>query len=87
VRWSPAGNMMYFNFAFGAGRACKAVAVPILPGRLFSALPPDGLTLQELVNLPGAKRLDSFVRPSPLAGVLAYQKQMVQRNIYRIPLR
>jgi Tol biopolymer transport system component/tRNA A-37 threonylcarbamoyl transferase component Bud32 len=87
VRWSPDGKMMYFSFAFGAGRAGQVVAVPTLAGRMFPALPPEGLTLDEAVKFPGAKRFDRLVRFSPVPGVFAYQKQIVQRNIYRIPLR
>ena len=87
VRWTPDGKTMYFNFFFGAGRAGETVAVLTVPGQLFPPLPPQGLSLQEALKLPGAKHFDRFVSPSPIPGVFAYQKAVVQRNIYRIPLK
>jgi eukaryotic-like serine/threonine-protein kinase len=87
ARWSPDGKAMYFNFTFGAGRAGQVVAVPTFPGRPFPALPPRGLTLDEALKIPGAKRMDRFMRPSPVPGIFAYVQTVAQRNIYRIPLK
>lgn len=87
VLWSPTGNLMYFNFTFGTDAAVEGVALPTVSGSSFPALPPNGLTVQEAVKLPGAKRFDRWVQPSSAAGLFAYEKKIVQRNIYRIPLR
>lgn len=87
VLWSPTGKMMYFSFTFGTDRAVEGVALPTVSGSSFPALPPNGLTVQEALKLPGAKRLDRWVQSSAAAGLLAYEQKIVKRNIYRIPLR
>jgi hypothetical protein len=89
VRWSPNEKLMYLNFFFGAGltRAGQTVVVPTQRGQLFPALPPDGITLEEALKLPGARRLEVFPLPASVPEVFAYAKTVVQRNLYRIPLR
>jgi Tol biopolymer transport system component len=88
VRWSPDQRQLYFVFFFGSGRASsQIVAVPTASRQVFPVLPRDGVSFSEAMKLPGAKRLDKLPLQSPVPGVYAYGKQIVQRNIYQIPLR
>jgi Tol biopolymer transport system component len=87
IAWTGDEKTAYFDFFWGSERGGQAVAVPTVPGKPFPPLPAGGLTLESAMKLPGARRLDRFMRPSPLPGVFAYQKEIVQRNIYRIPLQ
>ncbi len=87
VRWSPDSKTMYFNFPFGMGRNTETIAIPNVLAPGAPALPPNGLSLEQAVKFPGAKRLDRIITPSAVSGVFAYEKFIVQRNIYRIPLQ
>ncbi len=85
--WSKDQKTMYLNYEFRAAGRGRYVALPTSQASPFPPLPPDGLTYDEAVKLPGAKPLDKFIHPSPVPGVFAYLKVIVQRNIYRIPLQ
>ncbi len=86
VRWTPDATTMLFSFE--NGKSARAVAVPTVHGSMFGPLPAQGFgSAEEALKVPGAKRLDSFIEPSPSAGTFAYAKASVQRNIYRIPLK
>jgi Tol biopolymer transport system component/predicted Ser/Thr protein kinase len=89
VQWSPDSKTIYFFFYTGTSKIEKVeqVAAPTLPGSIFPALPPEGVTLDTAMNLPGAKPLETSIIPSRQPGVFAYQKSVAQRNIYRIPVR
>jgi eukaryotic-like serine/threonine-protein kinase len=90
VQWSPDGKTMLFYFFTGTAKANQQIdeiAVPTLPGTMFPALPPDGVTFDTALKLRGAKPLETSITPSPQPGVYAYQKLVAQRNIYRIPVR
>ncbi len=86
VTWSTDEKIIYFNFYFGPGHARQNVAVPTIAGSPFPQLPAHGLTFDEAIKLPGANRLEHSIVPAPVPGVFAYQKTIVQRNIFRIPL-
>lgn len=89
VQWSPDSKTIYFFFFTGTSKTEKVeqVAAPTLPGSIFPALPPDGVTFDSALKLPGAKPLETAITTSPRPGVYAYEKSVAQRNIYRIPMR
>ncbi len=86
-RWSPDSSTLYFNYYLGGSNPGFTVGLPLPPGRLLPKIPPGGLTRDQALAVPGAQKFEFFPQPSPKAGVFAYQKDSVQRNIYRIPLK
>ena len=64
-------------------------ALPLRPGQSLPDLPPDGFTgeadvarlksIQRVVDSPDAT-------PGPSLEVYAYSREVVQRNLYRIPV-
>ena len=98
VRWSGDGREMYLNFGLSGDRV---VALPVIPrtgvpdlgGKaltsLKEALSLHGARLTEgvAVHAPGAKLAESSGAPAIHGTMSAITKQVVQRNIYRIPVK
>ncbi|HEY6371721.1 MAG TPA: hypothetical protein VIX37_14165, partial [Candidatus Sulfotelmatobacter sp.] len=64
VQWSPDSKTIYFFFFTGTSKTEKVeqVAAPTLPGSIFPALPPDGVTFD---SAPSRWRQPSQPRPVP----------------------
>ena len=62
--------------------------VPLRPGEALPKIPAGGFRSQdEIARLPGAHRIEANgVMLGPSAGVYAFYKGAVQRNLYRIPI-
>jgi hypothetical protein len=61
--------------------------VPLAPGQVFPKLPPQGVTSRaDAAALPGAKSMENFVLPGETAGIYAFSRITVHRNLFRIPL-
>jgi hypothetical protein len=88
LRWSPDNRTLYIFFYSmpGTGRHTHFVVAPTAPGSPFPAIPPEGLSAAKAMKLPGAKTTDSAIYPSNTPGVFAFNKDIVHRNIYRIPV-
>jgi len=86
LSWSSDRKFLYVH----ASRARQTYAVPLRPGQLVPALPPDGfvsLSAKDVEKLPGAK---AFPEPRAFGGadpsIYAYPRVTTHRNIYRIPV-
>lgn len=63
-------------------------SVPLAAGESLPPIPKGGFhSDEEIARLPGARRVDAeWVVPGPSAGVYAFYRSTVQRNLYRIPI-
>ena len=63
-------------------------SVPLAAGEVFPPIPTGGFhSSEEMARLPGARRIDEAgLVPGPSAGVYAFYRGTVQRNLYRIPI-
>jgi len=70
---------------FGSGRT---YIVPLAAGRTFPRIPAAGFGSEaEIASLPGARSIDAFdTAVGPSAQVYAFSRDMVERNLFRIPL-
>jgi eukaryotic-like serine/threonine-protein kinase len=91
VAWSPDGRRFIFPVPTSYREAvlgARTFILPVPPGRVFPQIPVSGFrSVEELMKLPGARVIPSYqVAPGPSAGVYAFTRATVQRNLYRIPL-
>jgi serine/threonine protein kinase len=84
VSWSPDGKLFYISLVGGQ----TVYSVPLRPGQVLPALPPDGIhSPEEAAKLPGAKLLPAQGEfPGPNPSIYAFPKFTSQRNIYRVPV-
>jgi hypothetical protein len=89
IGWSGDGKSLFI--CRGHRATLKGYVVPLPPGRI---LPPglvtaDGVIPEpELSKLSGARPIPAVeLVPGASAGLYAYTRETVQRNLYRIPLR
>jgi hypothetical protein len=62
--------------------------VPLAAGEMFPPFPREGVSSeQDVVALPGARKMEGAVMPGPLPDVYAIHRQTIQRNLHRIPIR
>ena len=69
--------------------SAKIIVVPLAPGKAWPELPALGFNGDsDVQNLPGAKMVGSGMPrfPGLDAETWAFEKQTVQRNLYRITL-
>ena len=91
LRWSPDGQKAYLGIqigeasAFGTGRT---YILPLAKGSMLPQIPSGGFRSEaELAAVPGAEVLPyGDLALAPTAGVYAYSRDSVTRNLYRIPL-
>jgi hypothetical protein len=83
LTWSLDGRYMLI-----AGRT-GAYLIPLAPGHVFPRIPAGGFhSDEEIARLPGARQIDAQgVVPGPSAGVYAFYRGTIQRNLYRIPIQ
>jgi serine/threonine protein kinase len=88
VSWSADERMLFIWVATSSLTAGATYVIPLPPGRMFPEIPPVGFQSEsELAKLPGVRVIDGFAAPGPTRETYAYAHEMVQRNLYRIPLR
>lgn len=90
VRWSGDAKTIYIRVPLGAqpGDPARTYALPVVPGSIWPKMPAEGFPSEEAVaNIPGAILLKEFECPGPTAGIFAFERLTVQRNLFRIPLR
>ena len=64
-----------------------AYLIPLAPGHVFPRIPAGGFhSEEEITRLPRAHRINVAV-PGPSAGVYAFYRSTIQRNLYRIPIQ
>jgi Tol biopolymer transport system component len=92
VRWSPDGRRAALSVQYGAASAFgfgRTYVLPVPPGEVLPAIPPDGFQSEtEIAAVPGVELIphgDVALGPTP--GVYAFSKVTTTRNLYRIPLR
>jgi eukaryotic-like serine/threonine-protein kinase len=63
--------------------------VPLAPGEALPRIPAGGFhSEEEIAHLPGVRRIDGEgVVLGPSAGVYAFYRGTIQRNLYRIPIQ
>jgi Tol biopolymer transport system component len=91
VRWSPDGRRIFIPVPTAQGPISvngRTYIVPLLQGHVLPQTPAAGFRSEaDIAELAGARRVDAFdVAPAPTAGVYAFARAAVQRNLYRVPL-
>lgn len=89
--WAPDGRYMYFSIAtgwmnlFGSGRT---YILPTRPGTMFPAIPPGGFqSPDQIANAPHVRMIEAAdIDLGPTPDVYAFSREVIQRNLYRIPL-
>jgi Tol biopolymer transport system component/predicted Ser/Thr protein kinase len=91
LRWSPDGQRAYLSVQIGEQSAFGngvTYVMPIPAGSTLPQIPSGGLrSHEEIAALPGVETLpygDVALGPTP--GTYAYSREVVTRNLYRIPL-
>ena len=92
VKWSQDGRLLFLRVSSSSsysGKAGTTYVVPLPPGRALPEIPPGGFrSEEEIAKLLGVRVIDSpDVAPGPSPGIYAFSREMVQRNLYRIPVR
>ncbi len=82
--WNPRGDFLrVFQMDMLGG---KSLIIPIPPGKSLPSLPPSGIrTRADVERIKGARMLDGDIRVFN-AGTVAFPRQSVHRNLYRIPV-
>ena len=82
--WSARGDAMVFHSDMNG----STYLVPLAPGETFPPIPREGLhSEKDVAALPGARKIEAGAVPGPSPDVYAFQRQTIQRNLYRIPIR
>ena len=83
------GNFIYVSWPLdGRSVLMGAYLVPLRPGEALPQIPAGGFRSEdEIARLSGARRIDADgVVLGPSAGVYAFYRGTIQRNLYRIPI-
>ena len=83
------GNFIFVSWPMdGRSVLMSRYLIPLKPGEALPLIPAGGFrSPDEVSRLPGAHLIDAVgVVPGPSAGVYAFYKTTVQRNLYRIPI-
>ena len=83
------GNFIYVSWPLdGRSVLMGSYIVPLRTGEALPKIPPGGFHSQDEVGrLAGARQIDADVAVlGPSAGVYAFYKGTIQRNLYRIPI-
>ena len=91
LRWSAGGRFLFVGLgSTGYSRNIGTTyALSLRPGQSLPDVPDGGFASEEAIqNLKGIRLLiDSpDAAPGPSPGVFAYSREIVQRNLYRIPV-
>ena len=87
----PDRKFVYLSVVTGmqsAGAFGRTYVIPLVSGKLFPLIPPDGFHSEaEIAKLPGVRVIEGAdVFPGSTPETYAYSRQTVQRNLYQIPL-
>ena len=87
LKWSGDGKHLFVQ-GKGAANLDKAYVLPLAPGHLVPESIVHGLPSEpEILKLPGVRVISlRNVVPGPTADIYAFQRESVQRNLYRIPV-
>jgi Tol biopolymer transport system component len=84
--WSPRGDSVAISG--GPVGANRTYIIPLMPGQSLPRMPVEGLlSEQDVIDLPGARRIDAVAVPGPSPEVYAFYRGTSQRNLYRIPVQ
>lgn len=91
VGWSTDGKFMDFSISTGwmnHGGSGRTYVMPTLPGTMFPAIPPGGFkSSEQIAAVPGVLTIDaSDVNLGPTPDVYTFSREVIQRNLYRLPL-
>ncbi len=90
AQWSPDSKFLFLSASttMYSGRVGKTYVVPLAPRRAWPEIPAGGFRSEaEIAKLPGVRVIDApDVAPGPTPEVYAFSREMVQRNLYRIPV-
>jgi hypothetical protein len=83
LTWSLDGHSTFI-----AGR--WRFVIPLTPDEVIRQIPAEGFhSGEQIAHLPGARSIEGAINPvpGPAAGVYAFYRVTIQRNLYRIPIR
>ncbi len=84
--WSASGDSAWIFR--GAVPNDRTYVVPLPHGTALPQIPKGGFqSEEEVATLPGARRLDTEGAPGPSLGMYAFERNTVQRNLYRVPIQ
>jgi hypothetical protein len=84
--WSASGDSAWIFR--GAVPNDRTYIVPLPRGTALPQIPKGGFqSEEEVATLPGARRLDTEGAPGPSLGMYAFERNTVQRNLYRVPIQ
>jgi serine/threonine protein kinase len=88
VKWMLNGKFIDITLGLSlAPSTSKTFVIPLRGGQSFPDLPSWGVKSEsDLTRLPGVKVINALVRPYVDASRYAFDREVVQRNIYRIPI-
>jgi Tol biopolymer transport system component len=85
-KWTSDGRWLYVSSNPGQD-GVSGFLVPLAMGKMFPPMGPGGLTKESMGRIPGARPISATnVFPGVSAPVYAFEKQSIQRNLYRIVL-
>jgi DNA-binding winged helix-turn-helix (wHTH) protein/Tol biopolymer transport system component len=90
VRWAADGSFLYVTvLEQSRTQPGRTLAIPLAPGEMLPALPPEGIRgVADLDRFPGARLIDEGRQfaPSPTFGTYAFVSTTTHRNLFRIGL-
>ncbi|MDP9146024.1 MAG: protein kinase [Acidobacteriota bacterium] len=92
VGWSIDGKFVDFSVSTGwmnrAGNG-RTYVMPTLAGTMFPAIPPGGFqSPAQIAAVPGVRTIDAAdVNLGPTPDVYTYSREVIQRNLYKVPLQ
>ena len=89
LSWPRDAKSIFVTFAGSAldMGANKTYEVPLLAGKMFPPIPPQGIKSKvDFQKVSGARAIDGYAYPGPSASTYAYVRQSTVRNLYRVYL-
>jgi eukaryotic-like serine/threonine-protein kinase len=90
VKWVRHQHLLFISIVANSysGGVGRTYVVPLKAGAMWPDLPPHGYPADsDIAKISGVGTIDApDATPSPSAGVYAFSRERVQRNLYRIPL-
>jgi hypothetical protein len=90
-RWAPDGKFLYVSIPVGfmsLGAVGHTYVLPTQPGSMLPDLPAGGFKSEaDIAAIPGVRVIDAAdMDPGPSPEVYVFSREVVQRNLYRIPI-
>ena len=88
LRWTPDANRISFSVTTGQFvERGRTYIVPLAHGRMLPTIPASGFRWEsELAALPGAKRIDSWDIALGPGELMAFSRETLIRNLFRVPI-